>query len=208
MQESRSLLQPKRDGGTVDSRGKECGEMDKALMPRLRGQPCAIAIVRPGLQPRQLLAAAGSAASHEDLDDDDLAGKVDQDRGQSGSACQVRNLPDGGGGGPVSAVPSDPRTDTTTRHAVAEGNTDMTVANRLPAQPTTRGRKCHVPSRPPKWPDRASKPPFLHDSAPPSPFPEVNPRLELEIRAGGVILVLEPPGGVDGRMLIFSKDEV
>ena len=66
---------------------------------------------RPGVQPGHLIAAAGPAASHEDVDDDDLAGEVDQDRGQSGSACQVRDFPDGRGGGSVSAVPSDPRTD-------------------------------------------------------------------------------------------------
>ena len=106
------------------SRGGKCGEMDEALLPRHRGQSCEIAVVRLGVQPGQLSTATGSAASHEDLDDDDLAGEVDQDRGQSGSACQVRNLPDGGGGGLVSAVPSDHRTDTATRR-----DADPTSAN-------------------------------------------------------------------------------
>ncbi len=63
-----------------------------------------LAIVQPG----QLSTPTSSATSHEDLDDDDLAGKVDQDRGQSGSACQVRHLSDGGGCGAAAVVPGDP----------------------------------------------------------------------------------------------------
>ncbi len=199
MQAGCSVLQSKRYGRTVDSRGKECGEMDKALMPRLHGQPCAIAIVRPGVQPGQLSTPTGSATSHEDLDDDDLAGEADQDRGQSGSACQVRNLPDGGGCGAVSAIPSDPGTDTTTRRAVAEGIADMTVANRLPAEPTTRGRRCQSVPTPAEAIQWTSKPPFF---APTRPFDPVAGRKSAcgaSNSTGGGILVLEWPGGGVGR---------
>jgi len=86
-------------------------------------------------------------------------------RGQSGSACQVRNLPDGGGSCPVSAVPSDPRTDKTTRRAVAEGRADMTSANRLPAQPTTKGLRCQcvpTPAEAARWASKLHL--FCHDS--------------------------------------------
>ena len=54
------------------------------------------------------VAAACPAASHEGLDDDDLAGEADQDRGQSDSTCQVRHLPDGGGCSAAAVVPGDP----------------------------------------------------------------------------------------------------
>ena len=79
-----------------------------------------------------------------------LAGKVDQDWDQSGSACQARNLPDSEGCGAMSAIPSDPGTDKTTRCAVAEDSADMTAANCLPVQPTTRGRRCRCVLTPPE----------------------------------------------------------
>jgi len=91
------------------SLGQECCEIDKALMPRLRGQPCAITIVRPSVQPGQLLAAA--------------------------------------------------------RRAVAEGCADMTGANRLPAQPTTRGLRCQcvpTPVEAARWASKLHL--FCHDS--------------------------------------------
>ena len=57
-----AVLQPARHGGAVDQGRQERGELDAAVLPRLRGQPGAAAAVRPGVQPGQLPAAAGPAA--------------------------------------------------------------------------------------------------------------------------------------------------
>ena len=46
----------------------------------------------------------GTAASHEDLDDDAVASEVEKNRGQSGSPCQVRQLSDGEDRGAASPV--------------------------------------------------------------------------------------------------------
>ena len=48
----------------------------------------------------------------------------------------IRHFSDGGSGGALSAVPSDPRTDTAVRRAVAEGSADMT--GRTDGQPDER----------------------------------------------------------------------
>ena len=101
-----------------DQGGQERGEVDAIVLPRLRGQPGPSATVRPGLQPGQLPATIGPAAGREALVADDLAGEVDQDRGEGGLDGPLRGLSDGGGGSPAWAVPGDPRTDSATQTPV------------------------------------------------------------------------------------------
>ena len=91
---------------------------------------------RLGVQAGTLSTPTGSAASHEDLDNGDVVGEADQDRGQSNSACQVRHFPDGGGGGAASFVPSDSGTNTTVRQ-----DADLTSANVMVAEAS-------IPSQP------------------------------------------------------------
>ena len=114
-----------------------------------------------GVQPGQLSTATGSAASHEELDNDDFAGEADQDRGQSGSACQVRHFPDGGGGGAASLVPRDSGTNTTVGRDPDPTSTDMmvtdaSISNQPPGacdvSPGNLAHECAI---------RASRPPFL-----------------------------------------------
>jgi hypothetical protein len=45
------------------------------------------------------------------MDTDHLAGEVDQDRGQSSSACEIRHFSDGRGGDPAELVCFDPGQD-------------------------------------------------------------------------------------------------
>src|SRR5512142_203904 len=71
----------------------------------------AAPVVRLGLQPGQLPAAAGVAPARADLDADDAAGEADQDRGESRESCEGRHVPAGGGGGAPGAVRGDPRAD-------------------------------------------------------------------------------------------------
>ena len=121
--------------------------------------------------------------------------------GEASGACQIGHLPDGGGGGPVSSVSNDPQTDTAARGAVAEGSADMTVANRLPAQPMTRGHRCRcvpTPAGAIRW---TSKPPFFAPTRLPQSVVGRKSACGFPIRRGSLILVLEWPGGGVGRTL-------
>src|SRR5262249_46643666 len=60
--------------------------------------------VRPGLQPGQLLSAAGATEANPGLETDDAAGEAGQDRGEGGVARQVHGLPAGGSSGAPQAV--------------------------------------------------------------------------------------------------------
>ena len=89
--------------------------MDAAVLSRLCGQSGAAATVRAGLQPGQLPAAGGAAASGASLDTDDVAGEIDQDRGEGRAPFREDRLPDGGSGGSDRIVPGHSR-----RHWAAE----------------------------------------------------------------------------------------
>ena len=71
----------------------------------LCGQPSAAATVRAGLQSGQLPTAGGDAASGASLDTDDVAGEIDQDRGEGRAPFPEDSLPDGGSGGSARVVP-------------------------------------------------------------------------------------------------------
>src|SRR5664280_2461571 len=79
--------------------------MDPVVLSRLCGQPSAAATVRAGLQPGQLPAPGGAAASGASLDLDDVAGEIDQDRREGRAPCPADNFPDGGGGDSTGIVP-------------------------------------------------------------------------------------------------------
>src|SRR5262249_44733100 len=83
------VLQRPGHGGAVDQGGKECSELDAAVVPPVQGQPGAAPAVRPGLQPGQLPAAAGAAPTGAGMDADDPAGEADQDRGRSSTTPRL-----------------------------------------------------------------------------------------------------------------------
>jgi len=82
----------------MDQRGQECGKVDEAVVPALQGQRGAAAPIRPVVQPGERATETGAAEADPELDADDAAGEVNQDRGQSCPSFQVRGLPAGGGG--------------------------------------------------------------------------------------------------------------
>ena len=93
-------------GGTVDQGRQERGEVDAAVLPRLRGQPGAAAAVCPGVQPGQLPAAGWRcprAVRHWTLTT--LREKLIKIGAKVVRHCPVRDLPDGGGGGAAGVVP-------------------------------------------------------------------------------------------------------
>ena len=100
-----AVLQPAGHGGAVDQGRQERGQMDAPVLSRLCGQPGAAATVRAGLQPGQLPAAGGAAPSGASLDVDDVAGEIDQDRGEGRAPFPEDDLPDGGSGGAARVVP-------------------------------------------------------------------------------------------------------
>ena len=87
--------------------------MDPPVLSRLCGQSGAAATVRAGLQPGELSAAGGAAASGASLDTDDAAGEIDQDRGEGGSPFPEDRLSDGGSSGAARVVPDHFGTDWT-----------------------------------------------------------------------------------------------
>src|SRR5271170_7488506 len=101
-----AVLQPAGHGGAVDQGRQECGQMDPPVLPRLCGQPGAAAPVRTRLQPGQLPAAGGAAASGAALDIDDVAGETDQDWCEGRASFPEDRLSDGGSGGAARVVQS------------------------------------------------------------------------------------------------------
>ena len=81
--------------------------MDEALLLDVQGQPDPAAVVRVGLQPGQLPAAAGAAQEYSAMVVDDASGKADQDRSQSNAALEVRVLSTGGSRRAATTVRSD-----------------------------------------------------------------------------------------------------
>ena len=102
------VLQRPGHARAMDQGRQECGEVDAAELPRLRGQPGSASVVRLGIQPGQLPASAGAAPFGEALVTDDAAGEAGQDRREGRHARAVRGLPDGRGGRAQAAVPGDP----------------------------------------------------------------------------------------------------
>src|SRR5271163_2762860 len=100
-----AVLQPAGHGGAVDQGREERAQLDPPVLSRLCGQPGAAATVRAGLQPGQLSAAGGAAASGASLDVNNAAGETDQDRGEGRAPFPAGCLPDGRGGGPARVVP-------------------------------------------------------------------------------------------------------
>src|SRR5205807_212480 len=102
------VLQRSGYGGAMDQGGRERPEVDAAVVPPIQGQPGPSAIVRLGVQPGELPAAAGVAPVGADLDADDAAREADQDRREGGASRPGSDVPAGGGGGPARAVRGAP----------------------------------------------------------------------------------------------------
>ena len=79
--------------------------MDPPFLSRLCGQPGAAAPVRISLQPGQLPAAGDIAQSSSTLGVDNVAGEIDQDRGEGRAPFPAGGVSDGGSGGPARVVP-------------------------------------------------------------------------------------------------------
>ena len=108
LEERREVLQRSRHRRAVDQGRQERRQMDEALLPHVQRQPSSVATVRVGLQPGQLLAAAGLAETGAALVVDNAAGKADQDWGQGDAALEVRHVPTGRGGGDTELIRRDP----------------------------------------------------------------------------------------------------
>jgi hypothetical protein len=76
----RELGQQARDMRAVDQVRQGRGQMDTAVMPRVRGQRGPSTTSCAGLQSRQLPAHAGDARADQRLVADEPQGEVDQDR--------------------------------------------------------------------------------------------------------------------------------
>ena len=87
--------------------------MDEAILPDIQGQPDPFAVVRVGIQPGQLSAAAGAAQEYSAVVVDDASGEVGKDRGEGDSALEVRDVPTGGGRRAATTVRSDSGADRT-----------------------------------------------------------------------------------------------
>src|SRR3990172_3465884 len=83
--------------------------MDQAFLPHVQVQSGSFAIVRAGLQPGQLPAAAGLAKTDATLVVDDAAGKARQDWREGDAALEVRDVPTGRGGRDAELLRGDSR---------------------------------------------------------------------------------------------------
>src|SRR6516162_5304879 len=79
----------------MDQRGKGCDQMDAAVVPYLRRQRRAPSAPCPRVQPRQLHADAGNAASGGAVVADQPAREADQDRREGCEPRPLRHLPNG-----------------------------------------------------------------------------------------------------------------
>src|SRR5262249_46137590 len=118
-------------GGAVDQGGQECGEVDQAVVPALQGQRGALAVVRVGVQPGELPAAAGPAEVSEALDADHAPREADQDRSEGRVAREVHRLPAGRGRGAAEAVRGDSDPDRTAAAGVCHGVTFVAPDKRV-----------------------------------------------------------------------------
>ena len=78
--------------------------VDAAVVPELQGQPGAASAVCFDVQPWKLLTSAGVAEECSALVVDHATGEADQDRGEGGPACEVRDDSVGGSGGAARVV--------------------------------------------------------------------------------------------------------
>ena len=97
----------------MDQRRQVRLELDAPVLPWLRGEPGAIAVVCLGLQPGQLPTPFGSAPIYQPLVITYLANQVDQDRREGGAPCPLHLLPNGRGVVVEQSVRGDLETDST-----------------------------------------------------------------------------------------------
>ncbi len=114
----------------MDQGRQERGEVDAALLPRLRGQPSPAATVRLGVQPGQLLSQARPPPKCQALVNDDLEGEADQDWRKGRDPRPVCHVSDGRGGYFTTVVQEHPSPHFATRSSLTPA--DMTIA--LPAK--------------------------------------------------------------------------
>ena len=89
---SRSVVRFYNKRGTAEAvdQGRQTGHaLDKAVVPAVPGERGTAATERAGLQPGQLVAAAGTAEQDQELVADELATQVDEDRRSAGQARAV-----------------------------------------------------------------------------------------------------------------------
>ncbi len=113
LEERCEVLQRSRHRRAVDQRREERGEVDKALLPHVQGQPDSPTTVRTGLQPGELLAENGVAPGDRALVADHAAGETGEDWGKGRAAREVRDVPTGRDGRTSAAVRCNPRPDRT-----------------------------------------------------------------------------------------------
>ena len=88
--------------------GKNAVKWTKLSCRTFKDNQSSVATVCLGLQPGQLLAAAGLAEEVRHWSLDNAAGEADQDRGQGDAALEVRHVPTGRGGGDTELIRRDP----------------------------------------------------------------------------------------------------
>ena len=109
---SKSVVKFYNGRGTAEQwikEGKNAVKWTKLSCRTFKDNQTRLAVVRLGLQPGQLPAAAGLAETGATLVADDAAGEADQDRGQGDAAREVRDVPTGRGGRDAELVRGDPR---------------------------------------------------------------------------------------------------
>ena len=109
LEERREVLQRSGHRRAVDQGKQERRQMDDALLPDVQRQPSSVATLRLGLQPGQLLGAAGLAETGAALVADDAAGKAHQDRSEGNTPRQVRDVPTCRGGYHSEVIRRNPR---------------------------------------------------------------------------------------------------
>src|SRR3984893_11709662 len=95
--ECRRFLQQARDVREVDQGRQGRGQMDTAVMPRVRGQCGSPSASHARLQSRQLPAHAGDARADQRLVADQPEGEADQDRCEGRQPWALCRIPDGRG---------------------------------------------------------------------------------------------------------------
>jgi len=99
----------------VDQRRQERGEIDSALVSRLRGQPGPAATIRFGIQPGQLPSPVGITPKRKTLVADNAKGEAGQDRRQDRDPRAVCDVSNGRGGYSATTVQDHPSPDRTTQ---------------------------------------------------------------------------------------------
>jgi hypothetical protein len=105
------LLQSTRQGGAIHQGRQERDQMDATVVPEVPRQRRPAPASRPGLQSCQLHADACFAKGGRALVAHDAAGKVGEDRCESGQPWPVRHVPIGRGCRPKKLVAENPEPD-------------------------------------------------------------------------------------------------